>query len=481
MSKAVLEKERIVVRFAGDSGDGMQLTGDRFTSATAVLGNDLATLPDFPAEIRAPAGTVHGVSAFQIQFASTDITTPGDHADVLIAMNPAALKADLHTVERGGTVILNEDAFTARNIEKAGYAADPRQDGTLEGFQLFEVPMTSITVRATEEIGISKKEAERAKNMFALGLVSWMFGRPTETTLNWLERKFGSKQEIFEANVAAFKAGYNFGETTELFAQSYQVAAAPAEAGTYRNVAGSTALSWGLVAAAERSGLTLFYASYPITPASELLHELSRHKNFGVITLQAEDEIAAANMALGAAFAGDLAVTGTSGPGMDLKAETLGLAVIMELPMIIVDVQRGGPSTGLPTKTEQADLLLAMFGRHGESPMPIVAASSPSDCFAVAMEAARTAVRYRTPVIVLSDTFRRTPRNRGRCPRSTTCRRSSRTSPRPTASSCRTCATSSWRARGRSPAPRVSCTGSVASNVRTAPATSATTPRTTSA
>ena len=368
MSKAVLEKERIVVRFAGDSGDGMQLTGDRFTSATAVLGNDLATLPDFPAEIRAPAGTVHGVSAFQIQFASTDITTPGDHADVLIAMNPAALKADLHTVERGGTVILNEDAFTTRNIEKAGYAADPRQDGTLEGFQLFEVPMTSITVRATEEIGISKKEAERAKNMFALGLVSWMFGRPTETTLNWLERKFGSKQEIFEANVAAFKAGYNFGETTELFAQSYQVAAAPAEPGTYRNVAGSTALSWGLVAAAERSGLTLFYASYPITPASELLHELSRHKNFGVITLQAEDEIAAANMALGAAFAGDLAVTGTSGPGMDLKAETLGLAVIMELPMIIVDVQRGGPSTGLPTKTEQADLLLAMFGRHGESP-----------------------------------------------------------------------------------------------------------------
>jgi 2-oxoglutarate ferredoxin oxidoreductase subunit alpha len=405
MSKTVLEKERIVVRFAGDSGDGMQLTGDRFTSATAVLGNDLATLPDFPAEIRAPAGTVHGVSAFQIQFASTDITTPGDHADVLIAMNPAALKADLHTVERGGTVILNEDAFTARNIEKAGYGADPRQDGTLEGFQLFEVPMTSITVRATEEIGISKKEAERAKNMFALGLVSWMFGRPTETTLNWLERKFGSKQEIFEANVAAFKAGYNFGETTELFAQSYQVAAAPVEAGTYRNIAGSPALSWGLVAAAERSGLTLFYASYPITPASELLHELSRHKNFGVITLQAEDEIAAANMALGAAFAGDLAVTGTSGPGMDLKAETLGLAVIMELPMVIVDVQRGGPSTGLPTKTEQADLLLAMYGRHGESPMPIVAASSPSDCFAVAIEAVRIAVRYRTPVIVLSDTF----------------------------------------------------------------------------
>ena len=405
MTKTVQERERIVVRFAGDSGDGMQLTGDRFTSATAVLGNDLATLPDFPAEIRAPAGTVHGVSAFQIQFASTDITTPGDHADVLIAMNPAALRADLAKVEPGGVVILNEDAFTQRNIEKAGYAADPRRDDALQGYQVFEVPMTSMTVRATEDIGISKKEAERAKNMFALGLVSWMFDRPTETTLGWLEKKFGGKQEILDANVAAFKAGYNFGETTELFAQSYKVAAAPVEPGTYRNIAGATALSWGLVAAAERSGLRLFYASYPITPASELLHELSRHKNFGVITLQAEDEIAAANVALGAAFAGQLAVTGTSGPGMDLKAETLGLAVIMELPMVIVDVQRGGPSTGLPTKTEQGDLLLAMFGRHGESPMPILAAASPSDCFAMAMEAARIAVTYRTPVILLSDTF----------------------------------------------------------------------------
>ena len=405
MTKTVEVKERVVIRFAGDSGDGMQLTGDRFTSATAVLGNDLATLPDFPAEIRAPAGTVHGVSAFQIQFASTDITTPGDHADVLVAMNPAALRADLHTVARGGTVIMNEDAFTQRNIEKAGYTADPRSDGTLESYQTFMVPMTSMTVRATEGIGIGKKEAERAKNMFALGLVSWMFDRPVDTTLGWLERKFGGKQEIFDANVAAFKAGYNFGETTELFAQSYKVEAAPAEPGTYRNIAGATALAWGLIAASDRSGLPLFYASYPITPASELLHELSRHKNFGVVTLQAEDEIAAANMALGAAFAGQLAVTGTSGPGMDLKAETLGLAVIMELPMVIVDVQRAGPSTGMPTKTEQTDLLLAMFGRHGESPLPIVAASSPSDCFAAAMEAARIAVRYRTPVILLSDTF----------------------------------------------------------------------------
>jgi 2-oxoglutarate ferredoxin oxidoreductase subunit alpha len=405
MTKAVRERERIVVRFAGDSGDGMQLTGDRFTSATAVLGNDLATLPDFPAEIRAPAGTVHGVSAFQIQFASNDITTPGDHADVLVAMNPAALKADLDKVGKGGVLILNEDSFTERNVQKAGYTADPLQDGTLDGYHVYKVPMTSITVRATEGIGIGKKESERAKNMFALGLVSWMFGRPTDTTLNWLEKKFGSRQEIFDANVAAFKAGYNFGETTELFAESYKVEAAPQVPGTYRNIDGATALAWGLIAASERSGLPLFYASYPITPASELLHELSRHKNFGVVTIQAEDEIAAANIALGAAFSGQLAVTGTSGPGIDLKAETIGLAVIMELPMIIVDVQRAGPSTGMPTKTEQADLLLAMYGRHGESPLPIVSASTPAECFTAALEAARIAVRYRTPVILLSDTF----------------------------------------------------------------------------
>jgi len=405
MTKTVEERDRVVVRFAGDSGDGMQLTGDRFTSATALLGNDLATLPDFPAEIRAPAGTVHGVSAFQIQFASTDVATPGDHADVLVAMNPAALKADLGTVARGGSLILNEDAFQQRNLEKAGYTVDPRTDGSLDGYQVYSVPMTSITVRAVEPVGVSKKEAERAKNMFALGLVSWMYGRPTEPTLEWLERKFGSKPEIFEANVAAFKAGFNFGETTELFAHPVEVKAAPADPGIYRNVAGAQALAWGLIAASRVSGLPLFYASYPITPASDLLHELSRQKNFGVITVQAEDEIAAANMALGAAFTGQLAVTGTSGPGLDLKTETIGLAVITELPMIVVDVQRAGPSTGMPTKTEQADLLAAMFGRHGESPIPIVAASSPSECFEVALEAARVAVRYRTPVIVLSDTF----------------------------------------------------------------------------
>jgi 2-oxoglutarate ferredoxin oxidoreductase subunit alpha len=403
--KEVREKEHVVVRFAGDSGDGMQLTGDRFTNATAVLGNDLATLPDFPAEIRAPAGTVHGVSAFQIHFASEDVTTPGDRCDVLVAMNPAALRANLSLLDRGGTIILNEDAFTQRNLEKAGFRSDPRRDGTLDGYQVFEVPMTSITLRATDHLPISKKEAERSKNMFALGLLSWMYGRPTDVTLAWLERKFAGKADILEANVAAFKAGYNFGETTELFAHSYRVKPAPAAPGLYRNVSGAQALAWGLVAASERSGLPLFYASYPITPASELLHELSRLKNFGVRTLQAEDEIAAANVALGASFAGQLGVTGTSGPGMDLKAETIGLAVALELPMVIVDVQRAGPSTGMPTKTEASDLLLAMFGRHGESPLPIVAASSPAHCFDAAIEAVRIAVTYRTPVILLSDTF----------------------------------------------------------------------------
>jgi len=405
MTKTVEEKERVVIRFAGDSGDGMQLTGDRFTNATAVLGNDLATLPDFPAEIRAPAGTVHGVSAFQIQFASRDIMTPGDHPNVLVAMNPAALKAELSSVEKGGTVIVNEDAFVQRNLDKAGYTTNPLEDGTLDGFQVFRVPMTSITVRAVEELGLTRKEAERSKNMFALGLLSWMYGRPADVTINWLQKKFGDKPQVFDANVGAFKAGYNFGETTELFATSYLVRPAPATPGLYRNITGATALALGLVAAAERSGVGLFYASYPITPASELLHELSRLKNFGVMTLQAEDEIAAAGIALGAAFAGDLGVTGTSGPGMDLKAETLGLAVMLELPMVIVDVQRAGPSTGMPTKTEAGDLLLAMYGRHGESPMPIVAAKSPSHCFDTAIEACRIAITYRTPVIVLSDTY----------------------------------------------------------------------------
>jgi 2-oxoglutarate ferredoxin oxidoreductase subunit alpha len=404
-TKTALEKERVVVRFAGDSGDGMQLTGDRFTNATAIMGNDLATLPDFPAEIRAPAGTLAGVSAFQIHFASRDIVTPGDEPNVLVAMNPAALKTNIRDLEKGGILIVNEDAFIDRNLEKAGYAANPLDDGSLDGYQVYRVPMTSITVRATEGSGVSKKEAERAKNMFALGLLSWMYGRPIEITVSWLEKKFAGKDAVLEANVAALKAGYNFGETTEVFAHHYEVKKASLPPGVYRNASGATALAWGLIAASVKSGLSIFYASYPITPASELLHELSRHKNFGVRTLQAEDEIAAAGAALGSSFAGHLGVTGTSGPGLDLKQETIGLAVMLELPMIIVDVMRAGPSTGMPTKTEQTDLLAAMFGRHGESPIPIVAAHTPANCFDTAVEAVRIAVKYRTPVILLTDTF----------------------------------------------------------------------------
>ncbi len=404
--KTVEQREQVVIRFAGDSGDGMQLTGDRFTNATAMIGNDLATLPDFPAEIRAPAGTLHGVSAFQIHFASEEILTPGDQPNVLVAMNPAALKVNVGDLAKGGIVIANEDGFTDRNLEKAGYDSNPLEDGSLDGFHLYKVPMTTITVRALDGIaGITKKEAERSKNFFALGLVSWMYGRPTEVTERWIERKFGRKPEIRDANLAAFRAGYNFGETTEIFAVHYEVKPAPAEPGTYRNINGATATAYGLVAASVRSGLPLFYASYPITPASELLHELSKHKNFGVRTFQAEDEIAAANMALGSAFGGHLGVTGTSGPGLDLKAETIGLAVTLELPMVIVDVQRAGPSTGMPTKTEAADLMLAMYGRHGEAPLPIVAAYTSSNCFDAALEAARIAVTYRTPVILLTDTF----------------------------------------------------------------------------
>jgi 2-oxoglutarate ferredoxin oxidoreductase subunit alpha len=406
VTKQVEERQRVVIRFAGDSGDGMQLTGNRFSNATAVVGNDLATLPDFPAEIRAPAGTLHGVSAFQIHFASEDILTPGDQPNVLVAMNPAALKTNLLDLEKGGILIANEDGFTDRNLEKAGYESNPLEDGSLDAYQVYKVPMTTITVRALEGIkGLTKKEAERSKNLFALGLVSWMYGRPTDITERWIDRKFSKIADVRDANLAAFRAGYNFGETTEIFAVHYEIKPAPAQPGTYRNVSGAQATAFGLVAASVRSELPLFYASYPITPASELLHELSKHKNFGVRTFQAEDELASANMALGAAFAGHLGVTGTSGPGMDLKSETLGLAVALELPMVIVDVQRAGPSTGMPTKTEAADLLMAMYGRHGESPMPILAAYTPAQCFEAALEACRIAIKYRTPVILLTDTY----------------------------------------------------------------------------
>src|ERR1700760_2877827 len=407
MTKTIEERERVVVRFAGDSGDGMQLAGSRFTDATAVLGNDLATLPNFPAEIRAPAGTLAGVSAFQIHFASRDILTPGDAPNVLVAMNPAALRANLPEVDRGGTIIVNEDAFSKRNLEKAGYAANPLEDASLSAYRLHRIPMTSLTTKAVEAIeDASTRDAGRAKNLFALGVLSWLYGRPTDVTKRWMEQKFGRNPAVLQANLAAFNAGWSFGETTELLDVQYRVnPATDVRPGTYRNVNGTTALALGLVAASARSGLPLLLASYPITPASELLHELSRHAELGVATIQAEDEIAAAGMALGAAFGGRLGVTATSGPGMDLKAETIGLAGAVELPMIVIDVQRAGPSTGMPTKTEQSDLLMAVHGRHGESPLPVIAPSTPGGCFDAAFEAAQIAVRYRTPVILLSDTF----------------------------------------------------------------------------
>lgn len=397
--------DRVIIRFAGDSGDGMQLTGDRFTSASAVFGNDLATLPDFPAEIRAPAGTLAGVSSFQVHISDHEITTPGDAPNVLVAMNPAALKADLHRLESGGTLIINNDTFTDRNLAKAGYDENPLSDGSLDDYKLFEVPMTELTKGSVEHLGVKPREADRSKNFFALGLLSWMYTRPSKPTLDWIDEKFAGKPQVIAANAAAFKAGHAFGETAELFDHPYEVAAAKKAPGTYTNINGNTALAWGLVAAGQLADMPLFLGSYPITPASDILHELSRQKNFGVRTFQAEDEIAGIGSALGAAFGGHLAVTTTSGPGVALKGETLGLAVSLELPLILVDIQRGGPSTGLPTKTEAADLLMAMFGRHGESPLPIIAAYAPSHCFEMAIEAARIALKYRTPVVLLSDGY----------------------------------------------------------------------------
>ena len=395
------EIDRVVIRFAGDSGDGMQLTGDRFTSVTAAFGNDLQTLPDFPAEIRAPAGTVPGVSAFQIHFSDHDILTAGDQPGVLVAMNPAALKAHIADLAPGGLLIVNQDAFEKRNLEKAGYTSNPLEDGSLSAYRVYEMRMTSMTLEAVKPFGLGKKEADRSKNMFALGVISWMYGRPLEPTIEWLQKKFASKPQVAEANVACLKAGHAFGETAELSA--YEVKPATLAPGTYRRVTGNQALAFGLVAASVQTKLPLFLGSYPITPASDILHELSRHKNFGVRTIQAEDEIAAAGMAIGAAFAGHLGVTTTSGPGLDLKSESIGLAIALELPMIVVDIQRGGPSTGLPTKTEQSDLLHAMWGRHGEAPLPIIAPYSPASCFWAALEAVRIAVKYMTPVILLSD------------------------------------------------------------------------------
>ncbi|OLT24276.1 2-oxoglutarate ferredoxin oxidoreductase subunit alpha [Nocardiopsis sp. CNR-923] len=405
MAKQIEQLDRVIIRFAGDSGDGMQLTGDRFTQETASFGNDLSTLPNFPAEIRAPAGTLPGVSSFQLHFADHDIVTPGDAPDVLVAMNPAALKANLDDLPRGATVIVNTDEFTRRSLAKVGYDADPLTDGTLDGFKVSAVPLTSMTVEALAEADVSKKDAQRAKNMFALGLLSWMYNRPTEGTRAFLKTKFAKKPAILAANLAAFQAGWNFGETTEDFAVSYEIKPARLPAGTYRNITGNLATAYGLIAGSQRSGLPLFLGSYPITPASDILHELSRHKQFGVRTFQAEDEIAGVGAALGAAFGGALGVTTTSGPGMVLKQEAVGLAVMTELPLVVIDVQRAGPSTGMPTKTEQADLLMALYGRNGESPLPVVAPSSPADCFDTALEAVRLAITYRTPVVVLSDGY----------------------------------------------------------------------------
>jgi len=397
--------DRVVIRFAGDSGDGMQLVGDRFTDVSAVFGNDLATLPNYPAEIRAPAGTIAGVSSFQVHIADFDILTPGDVPNLLVAMNPAALKANLRDLPPGASIIANTDAFEDRNLQKAGYHGNPLEDGTLDAYRVYLVPMTSLTLEAAKDTGAKPRDAERSKNFFALGLIAWMYTRPVEPILEWIDQRFAKNELVRSANLAAFKAGYHFGETAELFDHPFEVQPAQLPPGRYRNISGNVALAYGLIAAAQQSKLPILYASYPITPASDILHELSKHKNFGVRTIQAEDEIAAAGVAIGAAFAGQLGVTATSGPGVDLKSEAVGLALSLELPLVLIDVQRGGPSTGLPTKTEQADLLLAMYGRHGEAPLPIVAASTPSHCFDAAFEAVRLALKYRTPVILLTDGY----------------------------------------------------------------------------
>jgi 2-oxoglutarate/2-oxoacid ferredoxin oxidoreductase subunit alpha len=405
-TKPVEQIDHVVVRFAGDSGDGMQLTGDRFTSETALFGNDLATFPDFPAEIRAPAGSLPGVSGFQVHFADHDILTPGDRPGVLVAMNPAALKANLEDVPAGGTLIVNTDAFNDRNLQKAGYETNPLEDGSLTNYHLHEVALTSMTIEALKGVeGVTSREAERSKNFFALGLMSWLYHRPVEGTLDFIGSKFGKRPEIAEANTRAFRAGYNYGETSEDFAVSYEVAPAKLAPGRYRQITGNTALSFGLIAASKLSGLPLFLGAYPITPASSILEELARYKNFGVITFQAEDEIAAAGAALGAAFGGALGVTTSAGPGVVLKAETIGLGVALELPLLMLNIQRAGPSTGMPTKPEQADLLMVLFGRNSESPVPVIAASTPSQCFHAAIEAARIALKYRTPVYLLSDAY----------------------------------------------------------------------------
>lgn len=401
----VQELERVTIRFAGDSGDGMQLTGMQFTRTAAVFGNDVSTFPDYPAEIRAPAGSLPGVSGFQISFSSTDIHTPGDQPDVLVAMNPAALKANIGDLPAGGALIVNSDAFTPTNLAKAGYETNPLADGSLKAYTVFEIPITTLNARALEGLEMTNKQIDLTKNFFALGLMFWLYERSMEPTLRWIDEKFAKRPVIAEANKRALKAGYAFGETTEIFHTHYRVAPAHLPPGTYRNITGNEATALGFLVASKKADRPLFYASYPITPASDILHQLSGYKTFGVKSFQAEDEIAAMGAAIGAAYGGLLGLTGTSGPGLALKSEAINLAVMTELPVVIVDVQRAGPSTGMPTKTEQGDLLQALFGRNGESPLPVVAPATPAECFDLAFEAARIALRHMTPVIYLSDAF----------------------------------------------------------------------------
>jgi len=401
----VLELDRVTIRFAGDSGDGMQLAGTQFTKTSAVVGNDISTFPDIPAEIRAPQGSLPGVSGFQVSFSSHDIFTPGDAPDVLVAMNPAALKTNIGDLPRGGILLVNEDEFSDANLKKAAYASNPLEDGSLNAYRVFRVPVSTLNARALKDSGLTAVQIDRCKNMFALGLMFWMYSRPLDTTLRWIDEKFGKNQGVAEANKKALRSGFNFGETTEMFATHYHVPKAKLQPGLYRNITGNEATALGFVTASKLAGRPLFYGSYPITPASDVLHELSRFKRFGVRTFQAEDEIAAVGAAIGASFGGSLGLTGTSGPGLALKSEAIGLAVMVELPLVVIDVQRAGPSTGMPTKTEQADLLQAMFGRNGESPVAIVAPATPSDCFPTAIEAWRIAIKYRTPVVYLSDGY----------------------------------------------------------------------------
>jgi 2-oxoglutarate ferredoxin oxidoreductase subunit alpha len=399
------ELEAVTIRFAGDSGDGMQVTGGQFTATSAIIGNDISTLPDFPAEIRAPAGSLPGVSGYQLNFSSRDIRTPGDEPNVLVAMNPAALKVNIKDLEPGGILVVNTDEFNESNLKKAGFTSNPLDDSSLSSYRIFRIPITSLTLKALENSRIPFKQQERCKNFYALGLMYWLYDRPMDMTLKWIEEKFGAKPEVAEANTMALRAGYNYADTMELFTTHYHVGKAQIKPGKYRNITGNEATAIGFITASQLAGRPLFYGSYPITPASDVLHELSKHKNFGVRTFQAEDEIAAIGAAIGAAFAGHIGLTGTSGPGVALKSEAIGLAVMTELPLVIIDVQRGGPSTGLPTKTEQADLLQAMFGRNSESPVGIVAPATPADCFNMAIEAVRLATKYMAPVFFLSDGY----------------------------------------------------------------------------